>query len=255
MTGRPETVASAQLRGAREQQEDALAVHVPVAETGARAGESLLVLADGMGGHVGGEVASRMVVDSFCTAYRDSRVPVADALRGSLDLANESLADFVAGDPVLQGMGATLLACVVRADGLYWISVGDSPLWLYRDATLQRLNADHSMVPLLQDMVRTGILDGEEARSDPRRNLLRSAVTGRMIALVDLHGTPLVLRAGDLLLLASDGVETLPEYRLAELLRQAHGEPPETLVVKLLAAVEAAGHPYQDNASVILYRH
>jgi protein phosphatase len=256
MTDRPaaRVVASAQLTGAREQQEDTMAIHAPVADSGARAGEVLLVLADGMGGHSYGEVASRLVTDSFCAAYAQSPLEIPAALRSSLDMANEALAEAVAHEPSQLGMGSTLVCCVIKAARLYWISVGDSPLWLYRDRLLQRLNADHSMAPLLDDMVRTGLMNREAARVDPRRNQLRSAVTGRAVALVDLCATPLQLQAGDLVVLGSDGVETLPEDELAGLLQDADTPALDVLAGNVLAGIEAAAARNQDNASLILYR-
>jgi serine/threonine protein phosphatase PrpC len=256
MTDRPAAgvAASAQLTGAREQQEDALAIHAPVADSGARGGEVLLVLADGMGGHTGGEVAGRLVVEHFCLAYAQSPLKVTDALRSSLDLANEALAEAVASEPSLQGMGTTLVCCVIKESRLYWISVGDSPLWLYRDMMLQRLNADHSMVPLLDDMVRTGLINREEARADPRRHQLRSAVAGRAVTMVDLCDTPLQLQAGDLVVLASDGIETLTGDELAGLLQDADTLALDELAGKVLAGIEAIAASNQDNASLILYR-
>ena len=247
-------VASAQLTGARERQEDALAVHVPVADSGSRAGEVLLVLADGMGGHAGGEIASRLVVDCFCAACSRSPGTVSDALRSSLDAANECLAEAVLDVPELGGMGSTLVGCVIRENSLYWVSVGDSPLWVCRGEALQRLNADHSMVPLLQQMVSAGELTSEEILKDPRRSMLRSALTGKTVALVDLCAKPFQLEAGDIVVLASDGVETLAEDELAALLQDVDIVSLDELAGKLLAGVEAAGASHQDNASVILYR-
>ncbi len=249
-----DSVATAQIRGMRDHQEDALAVHSLAADAGVHAYELLLVLADGMGGHAGGEVASRLVVDQFCTAYPDSPANVPEALRTSLDVANERLAEAAAEAPQLTGMGTTLIGCVVREDRLFWISVGDSPLWLCRNGALLRLNADHSMRPLLEDMVRTGLMDRGQAQADPRKNLLRSALTGKTIALVDLCDKPFRLEAGDIVMLASDGIETLAEAELAVLLQDADTVSLDELAGKLLAGVEAAGQPYQDNASVILYR-
>ena len=257
MTDKPadRVAASAQLTGAREQQEDALAIHAPVADSGARAGEVLLVLADGMGGHAGGEVAARLVVERFSAAYAESRLPIPDALRISLDLANEALAEAAADEPALHGMGSTLVCCAVNEDRLYWISVGDSPLWLYHDGMLHRLNADHSMVPLLNDMVRSGLMKQEEARTDPRRSQLRSAVAGRAVPMVDLCDAPVQLQAGDLVMLASDGVETLTGDELAGLLQDTDSVALDELAGKVLAGIEAAAVRNQDNASFILYRH
>jgi serine/threonine protein phosphatase PrpC len=249
------SVATAQIMGMRDHQEDSLAVHSLAADAGMHAYGLLLVLADGMGGHAGGEVASRLVVDQFCTSYLNSPENVRESLRTSLNLANERLAEAAVEAPQLTGMGTTLIGCVIREDRLFWISVGDSPLWLCRNGALQRLNADHSMVPLLEDMVRTGLMHSDKAQADPRRNLLRSALMGKTIAMVDLCDKPVRLAAGDIVILASDGIETLAEDELAVLLQDADVMSLDELAGKLLAGVEAAGHPYQDNASVILYRN
>jgi serine/threonine protein phosphatase PrpC len=245
--------ATAQITGTRDYQEDMLAVHALA--TGAHAGEQLLVLADGMGGHVGGDVASRLVVEAFCEAYINGTGDIPDALRSSLNIANEQLANAVEERPKLRGMGTTLIGCAIREDHLYWISVGDSPLWVCRDGALQRLNADHSMVPLLDDMVRTGAMDREEALVDVRRNMLRSAVAGKVIELVDASAEPWLLQAGDIVILASDGVETLADAELATLLSNPNEGSLQDFADKLMARIAAAGDSAQDNASVILYRH
>ena len=259
MTGEtvPKTVATAQITGSRDYQEDSLAVQA-LAAAGC-ADELLLVLADGMGGHAGGEVASSQVVEDFSTAYinnpdRKSSGNIPEALRSSLNIANEALANTVADRPRLRGMGTTLIGCVIREDQLYWISVGDSPLWVCRDGILQRLNADHSMVPLLDEMVRTGVMDREEALIDGRRNMLRSAVAGKTLELVDVCAQPWRLQADDIVILASDGVETLAEDELLAVLNDPGDRSLQVLAGDLMASIEATGHSGQDNASVILYR-
>ena len=254
MTGvaTPAAFATAQIVGVRDHQEDALAVQRLAA--GARANELLLVLADGMGGHTGGEIASRLVVDCFCAAYSTIPDSIPDALRNSLDAANECLADAVLDAPELRGMGATLVGCVIRENSLFWVSVGDSPLWICRGNALQRLNADHSLVPLLEQMVSAGELTREEFLKDPRRSMLRSALTGKTVSLVDLCDKPFPLEEGDIVVLASDGIETLAEDKLVALLQGNDAVPLDELAGKLLAGVEAVGASNQDNASVILYR-
>jgi len=259
MTGEtvPKTVATAQITGSRDYQEDSLAVQA-LAAAGC-ADELLLVLADGMGGHAGGEVASSQVVEDFSTAYinnpdRKSSGNIPEALRSSLNIANEALANTVADRPRLRGMGTTLIGCVIREDQLYWVSVGDSPLWVCRDGILQRLNADHSMVPLLDEMVRTGVMDREEALIDGRRNMLRSAVAGKTLELVDVCAQPWRLQADDIVILASDGVETLAEDELLAVLNDPGDRSLQVLAGDLMASIEATGHSGQDNASVILYR-
>jgi serine/threonine protein phosphatase PrpC len=152
-------------------------------------------------------------------------------------------------------MGTTLIGCVIGEDQLYWISVGDSPLWVCREGSLRRLNADHSMVPLLDNMVRTGAMDREAALLDVRRNMLRSAVTGTTIELVDVCEDPWLLQVGDIVVLASDGIQTLVDDELAALLSCPHEGSLQDLADRLMARIEAVADSSQDNASVILYRH
>ena len=250
-----DAVATAQIIGDRDNQEDSLATYAIEPNTGEHSGELLLILADGMGGHAGGEVASRLVVESFAEAYVNSQAIIPDALRSCLDSANEQLARTVAESPGLRGMATTLIGCVVSDNLLYWISVGDSPIWVLRNGFIKRINADHSMVPVLEEMVRDGTLDREDALVDFRRNLLRSGVAGKAIELVDLCEAPCPLEEDDLVILASDGVEAITNDELVAVLAHPVGTSLPMLARDLMTRIEAAGHTGQDTASVILNRH
>ena len=89
------------------------------------------------------------------------------------------------------------------------MSVGDSPLLLFRRGEIALLNEDHSLAPELDRLAKIGRITAEQAKTDPRRHMLRSAVTGEELDLVDVSRKPLVLEAGDYVILASDGVQTL----------------------------------------------
>jgi protein phosphatase len=248
------SIASAQIRGDRAQQEDALAVHEFVLKEDSGKESLLLVLADGMGGHVGGEVASEQAVRYFSKACRAGRGDVFTILRESLNSANERLASVVTERPGLTGMGTTLTACVINGNAMYWISVGDSPMWVFHGGALDRINEDHSMVPLLEDMVSNGLMSRVEARADYRRNILRSAVTGKKIELVDLCREPRRLMAGDIVMLASDGIETLDDEELAAVLGNPDGVPLQSLADEMMTLIKSAEQDGQDNASIILYQ-
>jgi len=246
-TSRP--VAAEQIVGGREVQEDALDVRCVPGGDGREAW--LLVLADGMGGHAGGAAASRLAVDTFVDACIGGISDIPSALQAGLDRANRRIADEISARPAFGDMGTTLVGVVISNSHLYWISVGDSPLWLYRDGQLQRLNADHSMVPVLEGLVEIGRMSEQEAAVDPRRNQLRSAVSGGEFPLVDFCPGPQALRAGDLVVLASDGVETLSQAQLAAILGDG-GRSLQQRVRSVMDAIEAAGRPRQDNASLIV---
>ena len=245
--------AARQIPGKREYQEDDYGL-LDGRDLGLDGSEhTMLLVADGMGGHVGGATASGLLSKTFVEAYPQAAGPIVDRLRECLEAANKAIADAIAENPELESMGSTLVAAVVSSEGLNWISVGDSPLWLFREGQLERLNADHSMAPVLEDLVATGRMTVEEAAQDSRRHSLRSAVMGDDIHLVDVSSQPVAVEEGDRLLLASDGLMTLSDQEIADILKKTQDAPLEDSAVALIQAVEEAEHPQQDNTTVLLY--
>jgi len=245
--------AARQIPGKREYQEDDYGL-LDGRDLGLDGREhSMLLVADGMGGHVGGATASGLLSKTFVEVYLQTSGSIVDRLRDCLEAANKALADAIAENPKLDSMGSTLVAAVVSSEGLHWISVGDSPLWLFRKGQLERLNADHSMAPVLADLVAKGDMTEEEAARDPRRHSLRSAVMGDDIHLIDASAQPVAVEKGDRLLLASDGLLTLSEQEIAAILQKTQDAPLEDSAAALIQAVEAAEHPHQDNTTILLY--
>ena len=183
------TVAYRQWRGGRAYQEDNFAV-VETMIAGYEPCPGLtLVLADGMGGEAGGAEASRAVVESFTGHLPGKEEKAGFQFEACLEEAGCRLRNIVKTNPELEGLGSTVVAARYDAERLAWLSVGDSPMWLFSDGTLERLNADHSMARVLDRLVETGELSAEEARNDKRRNMLLSAVTGSQVAHIGLCGT------------------------------------------------------------------
>ena len=244
--------AGDQIQGDRDYQEDEFAITLL---TGNRADGDrlLLVLADGMGGHAGGKVASETVVQAFWDGFRQPATDIAANLNAGVRAANEAVRARQQADPALYEMGSTLVAALVRDEHLYWASVGDSLLWVFRKGRLTRLNEDHSMRPLLLGLVELGRMTKEEARHDPRVHQLRSVIMGDDIPMIDIAATGYPLEADDVVLLASDGLETLLEAEMEALLTQ-HGNDAQALVRSLLEAVTEAGKAHQDNTTVLAYR-
>jgi serine/threonine protein phosphatase PrpC len=149
-------------------------------------------------------------------------------------------------------MGTTLLAVLLTEDGqLQWISVGDSPLWLLRDGALQRLNEDHSMAGAFSELVAVGRMTAKSAQIASNRSALRSVVAGGPIDLIDLPA-PVKLKAGDTVVLASDGLLTVEPEVLTERLTEAANLQMEIVVSALLNAVEERREPEQDNTTLIV---
>ena len=247
-------VAGGQIQGGRDYQEDDFAISfMPPGKDPSGKGRLLLLLADGMGGHVGGAVASETVIQAFQEGFKQPAAGLADRFDAGVDTANRTVREKQLANPALADMGTTLVAAVVIGSALYWVSVGDSLLWLFRDGRLHRLNSDHSLRPLLLDLVELGRLTEEEAQNDPRIHQLRSAIYGETVALVDMNADGYVLEDGDVVMLASDGMETLSEAALVEAIRTG-GSDAEAIVRALLDSVSVAGKAEQDNTTVLVYR-
>lgn len=214
-------------------------------------GEVLAVLGDGMGGHVGGATASRLAAEAFLAAFVRSDAGASDRLLSALESANRALADKVAARPMFNGMGTTLIGAFVSDAALSWVSVGDSALFLWRRGELARLNEDHSMAPEIDKLVSAGKMSVEAAANDPRRHYLRAAVTGDEIEMIDLAMKPLELAAGDVVLLASDGIHTLDDTAIAAIVAQSVADGPARVAEALVHAVDAAGLRHQDNTTVV----
>ncbi|MGA9794064.1 MAG: protein phosphatase 2C domain-containing protein [Rhizomicrobium sp.] len=239
--------AGGQILGRRERQEDDYGA-IPLDAAGDR---MLLALADGMGGHAGGAEAAQTAIRAFLeAARRDAPISLEQGLRA----ANEAIANLTQSEATLEGAGCTLIGAVIEDGALSWISVGDSSLLLLRGGKIERLNEDHSMRPVLAEMVEVGRLDPGDAERHPNRNALRSALTGEDIPLIDVHDA-FKLRSGDQVLIASDGLDVLDHAHIAKLLKQFDGRVPEDAVAGLLAEIETVGAPRQDNATVVLYRN
>lgn len=236
----PFDVARAAIVGRRSSQQDFLAA--AAVEDGRAA---LLVLGDGMGGHEHGELASRLAVGGFVAAAIASEGQGADreeALRVGLEAASACLSAAKTGEAAGSRMGTTLVGAIVEAGGIAWISVGDSPLWRFHDGRLDRLNEDHS----LRELRRAG--------ATVSGNVLRSAVDGGPIALIDEGRAAFEPGATTTVLLASDGLLTLDETEIAAILARGEAAPPQATAEALLAAVEAHSDPRQDNCTLFVVR-
>jgi PPM family protein phosphatase len=219
----------------------------------------LFVVADGMGGHAAGEVASRITVESiqeYIAATEEehesswpfgfnSRVSLeGNRLTTAVEKANEKVMRAVQNRPELKGMGTTVVAALFDGDRATLVHVGDSRAYLFRDGELRRLTDDHSWV---QEQVNAGILSEDEAKSHPLKNVVTRALGGAAHVSVDLIEVP--LRAGDRYLLCSDGLTgMLPDEELYEHFRA--GASLDACVRGLIEVANARGGV--DNITAIL---
>jgi len=188
----------------RENNEDSFLYWEPADDEEFRRKGRLAVIADGMGGHEGGQEASRMAVETvrevYDQAFHDD--PQA-ALFESFNVAHARILDFADEHPGFQGMGTTCTAVVVRGDQLYFAHVGDSRLYLVRDARILRLTRDHSYVGRL---VESGLVRPEDAEHHPQRHILTAALGSGIEVAVDGATQSVSVQEGDDLLLCTDGL-------------------------------------------------
>ena len=242
--------------GRRDVQEDAVAGHFP-----AGSGLGYVVLADGMGGHAAGDVASRIVVREFCEELaRHEGDPavlernVGAILRSAMTRANGQVARHGAARPGLRGMGSTLVAPLILRNRLYWISVGDSLLYLLRGSRMSRLNQEHSKAQHLDRMVAKGLISQLQADQDPDRYCLTSGLQGGNVPEIDCRDRPIELQDGDILIVASDGLLSLDEARIAALVYDCRDQPSAEINARLLQVIQDADDPDQDNVTLCVVK-
>lgn len=166
---------------------------------------TLLVVADGMGGHSAGEVASQMAADVVCRVYYETRAEPGQALRHAVEEANRRIHAAAAEDESKHGMGTTCTALALRDGRAYAAHVGDSRLYMLRGTQLYQLSEDHSAV---NEMVKLGIITKEQARTHEDKNVILRAL-GTVPEVEVLVLEPFAVREGDRYLLCSDGLHDL----------------------------------------------
>ncbi|HEX3900188.1 MAG TPA: protein phosphatase 2C domain-containing protein [Mycobacteriales bacterium] len=209
------------------------------------AGTRLLVVADGVGGSVAGEIASKLTVQALAPLDGDAAItdPLA-ALREAVLRADVALRDAIDQDPHLAGMGTTLTAILGAGDGVGLAQLGDSRAYLLRDGQMTQISRDHTLV---QSLVDEGQITPEEAAVHPRRSWILRALDGRGEAEPDL--IPLSPVAGDRYLLCSDGLSDYVEAA-AIAAALADGDDPQQVCERLVELALQAGAP--DNVTCIV---
>ena len=209
------------------------------------AGPRLLAVADGMGGHAAGEVASAAVIEALRPL--DTQVPAGEllnALDHAVRRASSALSDIVRDDPSLQGMGTTLTALLWSGSQLGLVHIGDSRAYLVRDGEVFQITHDHTVVQSLLD---DGRITAGEVASHPQRSLLLRALAGSGSQEPDLQLRE--ARPGDRYLLCSDGLhEVAPAGSIARVLLTV--SDPDQAAADLIALAIAGGGP--DNVTCIV---
>jgi protein phosphatase len=232
----------------RENNEDSCLYWEPAGDEELQRKGRLAVIADGMGGHEGGQEASRLAVETVREVYDQGfRDDPQTALLESFVAAHTRIQDYAMRHPIFEGMGTTCTAFVVRGRQLYFAHVGDSRLYLVRDGRISRLTRDHSYVGRL---VESGIVRAEDAEKHPQRHILTAALgAGREVA-VDAAEEGVALHAGDDLLLCTDGLWSVVTEE--ELEMAVSNNAPAECCVALVKLARKRGGP--DNITLQVLR-
>ena len=215
-----------------------------------RDGEGILVgVADGMGGHNAGEVASQVAAETLNSFYQVKlpELTPEERLAETIRRANDRILEMSNQNMDLQGLGTTLTALLLKGSEAYVGHVGDCRIYLWRRGELLQITNDHSLV---QEAVREGILTPEQARVHPQRNIITRAL-GTQDQL-DVDTMKLDMQPGDIFLLSSDGLHGLMEdTEIEEIIRLGNGSVENITEELIHTALEEGG---TDNVTVVLVK-
>lgn len=215
-------------------------------------GWSVAVIADGMGGHQAGDIASQMAVDAIQRELKHLTPSMSveeckQALSRAIEIANENIYEFALGRENYHGMGTTVVTVIAGSEQAIVGHIGDSRAYLIDDASIIQLTEDHSLV---NELVKNGHITAEEAHHHPRRNVIIRALGTDPTVKADIRVVP--WKAGDKLLLCSDGLHDLvDDGSIHEIVRVE--QDLDRLSVRLVhSALDAGG---DDNITVIVIRN
>lgn len=233
----------------REENEDCCAYYEPEdEEVFARKGR-ILSVADGMGGHAEGALASRLAVETIGSVYLASEhADLQEALAEAFDAANRLIYQTAGSDPKLKGMGTTCTSLVLKGNKAYLGHIGDTRAYLIRSGSILQLTQDHSHV---MRMVREGLLSEEQAKDHPHKHILERGLGTREKVTVDFAPEPIPIYNEDLFLLCSDGLHGLVSDEEMKQ-RALPGCHPHEMCWHLVDLAKARGGP--DNITVAIVK-
>ena len=199
-------------------------------------GERFCAVADGMGGHNAGEVASALAVQVFSQSMREADLISADALCRAVERANEAVYQAALENEGMSGMGTTFSALAEQDECVFLAHVGDSRIYLVRHGAIMQVTTDHTLV---EEMVQKGMITPREARIHPRRNLITRALGTEARVEIDLLQVSAM--PGDAFFLCSDGMTNFVEERQILEIASGDGEWPDKLRRLLGIALENGG--------------
>lgn len=244
-------------RGNRQYQQDAVFVSGSKILAANKKTRVLAVVCDGMGGMADGGRAAQtgiqMMTEDFGQIERSQEVNIPSFLEQEVRRIDQVIAHFPAENG--NGSGSTIVSVIVEDNQLYWVSVGDSRIYVIRGFEMKQVTRDHNYLLRLQEMVANGQMSLEEARMQPQKEALISYLGIGGLELIDMNVQPFEMLPGDTVLLCSDGItKTLGDDQIREIILSPTSSMEKKAETLVLAAVRGNTRS-QDNTSVALVQY
>lgn len=232
--------------GQREYQQDSFGQTPVLKDTGV-----LAVLADGMGGLSNGErVSQRIIMEALNFAVELQQEALPTALEEMVQRANQAVNNML-GPEGLNTSGSTVVSALIAGDTLWWVSIGDSRLYLYRNGCLNQLSRDHDLLQAWMPEILEGRRDLQEAMEHPDGRRLTSFIGMGKLRNIDRNHTGIPLKPGDRILLMSDGIYgTVSDSQMVQILRDSANV--QDAASRIARQVRDAALPYQDNYTLVI---
>lgn len=246
------SIGSAIYQGKRSSQQDSIVVSKVNGDK-----PIIALLSDGMGGMADGSRASttctKGIFNDFNNSLEIESYP--RFLKSEIVKYDGIISDFCDenGKPIRSG--ATLIACIVDKDNLFWATVGDSHLYIIRDNKIIQVNNDHNFMIDLNKKVKQGLITKQQALEDPHKDSLISFLGMNGVRIMDINEEPFKLKRDDIVIMCSDGLyRTLNDEVIREITRFYKGNI-QNVCEKLITAVIDRDNPTQDNTSVVIIKY
>lgn len=246
-------IGTSSVIGRRKQQQDA--VKTDDFYSYLENGKAIAVLCDGMGGLASGEKASNTCVNVVYNAFHSGVEieSVSDFYKAVVSHADEAVLSMKNDDgSLVTGAGTTLVSVVIDGDNLYWLSVGDSRIYIIRGNDILCITKDHNLLMILNQRVQRGEITKEEAESNPQKEALVSYIGMGGVRYMDINLKPFQLLDGDHIVLCSDGLyRSVSEDEIKQIVLK-HGEKTDAAAEELTDFALSKNYKHQDNTSVIV---
>ncbi len=235
-------IGNGQTIGKRDEQEDSFSTVEN--EKGIMA-----VLADGMGGYTNGKVSSSIAVNTFIDEFSNSYsiYPIEDFFRNVSRISNRAILDKSKG----ARSGTTLVSVIITDEMLYWASIGDSAIALFRNGEVMNLNKKHIFESELEQQYISGKISEEQMLNNPMKKRITSYLGAEVLKDIEICEKPIKLKRGDKVILCSDGVyNSITEIEMETIM--AERIKPYEVAEEIIEMIKAKNFPKQDNATIVI---